>query len=401
MRGVTKLVPLLLLIAAPAAFAQDITARFYPEKQEYVIGEPILVILEIRNNTSGAIEAGEDGCDWMHPDQFQVTNAPRVHEIGLFGCAPFGGIAGDCLSGAQKIPARGILQKRFLLNARNSAQFDLSLPGTYHLTARRTVTIYGKGGFRDVIENIPAENEFDITVREPEPGELQGLYQRFVKELSSHDYQAKWLAAEALTQNPPRFLEPVILALAGSSDLSQRFQSIQGLKHLATPAARAKLMEMASGPNEGLAQRAIPALGEIANPDDCSAMLKIAARWRQYTEEQAYMAAGRICGGKAIPILIGALRRADKDLAQGLAIALGNTASRDAIPPLIGLLGSPDEWVRRDAEGALFTLTHRSMQDVSTPAAAAQVAYGWRGWWFLNASSAQIYSPDQCPSAGN
>lgn len=102
MRYTSKLIPLFLLFVVPVSFAQDITARFYPEKQGYVVGEPIVIVLEVKNGTSQAIQAGEDDCDWMHPNEFHVTNAPIISSVSLFGCAPLGGIAGDCLIGAQK-----------------------------------------------------------------------------------------------------------------------------------------------------------------------------------------------------------------------------------------------------------------------------------------------------------
>lgn len=308
-----------------------------------------------------------------------------------------GGMAGDCLIGAQEVPARGTLTK-FFLNGPGGSHFDISSAGTYHIKATKTVTIDGNGGFGDVIAKVVAEDKFDILIREPADGELEGSYAGYVEELSSSDYETRAFAAQALTQDPPKFLEPVVLSLASSEDQGLRFPSINGLRHLATPAARAKLIEMASGSDESLAQQAIPALGEIANPDDCAAMLRIAGRATQYTKAESYRAAGRICGERAVPILVGLLPTADQQLAQAAATALGNTGSREAVPPLINLLASRDQWVRTEAERALFTLTHRAIQDVSTPAAAAQVSSDWRSWWLMNSDSSQIYGPDQCPA---
>jgi HEAT repeat protein len=194
----------------------------------------------------------------------------------------------------------------------------------------------------------------------------------------------------------------VILSMADSRNDLLQFPSIDGLKRLATPAARAKLVALSSLSDTAggsLAQQAIPALGEIANSDDCSAILGIASRTKQYTQGEAYMAAGRICREKAVPALNGALAGADEELAQSVATALGNTGSHQAVPVLIDLLASPDEFVRTDAEDALFTLTHRSIQDVSTPSAAARVSSAWRSWWFGNSDSATIYRPDECPAA--
>jgi hypothetical protein len=389
--------------AAPAASAQGITARFYPEKQEYLVDEPIVIVLEVKNATSHEVEMEDEGCNWLYPVQFEVTNAPVIHEVGLLGCAPEGWTGGDCPISALQVPARGILRKRYLLNGPDDTQFDVSSAGTYHIKASKEVRIDRNGKLWDVIATIDAENEFDILLREPADGELDARFAPYVKDLTSSDLETQWLAAEAVTQNPPGFLEPVILSMADSGDDALRFAAINGLKKLASPAARAKLIELASasgsGQDEGLAQQAIPALGEIANSDDCSAILRIAARTKQYTQGEAYMAAGRICREKAVPALNGALAGADEELAQSVATALGNTGSREAVPVLIDLLTSTDESVRIEADSALFTLTHRNIEDVSTPAAAARVSSAWRSWWFGNSDSAPVYRPDECPAA--
>lgn len=392
-----------LFVLAPATFGQQITARFYPEKQQYFVGEPIVLVLEVRNGTSHAVEMEDGGCDGADNNDFQVTNAPVLREPSLFGCVPPGATLYDCLMGAEQVPANGILRKRFLLNGPRHVQYDIGSAGTYHLKASKQVRIDRDGELWDVMATIDAENEFEILLSEPGEGELEARFAPYIKHLNSPDVETQQLAAQAVTQNPPEFLEPVILSMADSRDDVLRFAAINGLKKLASQAARAKLIELASASgsvdDESLAQQAIPALGEIANPEDCEAILRIAAHAKQYTQGEAYMAAGRICHEKAIPNLTSALAGPDEELAQSVATALGNTGSRDAVPLLIDLLASPDESVRIEADSALFTLTHRSIEDVSSPALAAQVLSGWRNWWFANSQSAAIYGPDQCPAA--
>jgi HEAT repeat protein len=398
----TAIAFLLVLASVPAASAQDITAWFYPEKQEYVVGEPIVIVLEVKNATSHEVEMEDSSCDGDRSNHFQVTNAPILHDASLFGCVPPGSDFYDCLIGAEQVPARGILRKRYLLNGPDETQFDIASAGTYHIKTSKEARIDGKGGFGDLVADVHVENEFDILIREPADGELQSLSAPYEKDLNSRAFETQELAAHALTQNPPEFLEPVILSMADSRDDALRFAAIDGLKKLATPAARAKLIELASDSSsvqeEGVAQQAIEALGEIANPDDCSSILRIASHAKGYTGAEAFIAAGWICRVGAIPTLVNFLRTADWYQAAGVAAALGNTGSRKAIPPLIDLLASPDESVRIEADSALFTLTHRGIQDVSTPAAAAQVQSAWRGWWLMNSDSAPVYRPNQCPA---
>ena len=97
-------------------------------------------------------------------------------------------------------------------------------------------------------------------------------------------------------------------------------------------------------------------------------------------------------------MLASLLPSADDQLAAAVATGLGNTASRDAIRPLISLLLSSDAFVRRQADAALFTLTHhgkpRELNDSTDP---KQSYLEWRSWWAMNSQAAQIYTPDECP----
>jgi hypothetical protein len=389
MRKLLKTALAVLFLPVPSALAQDLTAHFYPEKQEFVIGEPVIVVLEVENNTSRTVEVEHD-CDWLHPEQLQIANAPAKKEVRLTGCAPSGGWAGSCGVGVRITPAGEQFERRFLLDR----EFDFSRPGVYHVKASRRVKVYGDG-FDDPIADLDAQDQFDIVLREPRGRELEDAYQPFIADLGSTDEGTKSAAASALTQNPPRFLEGVILSLAANDETV--FQSVDGMERLATPAARAKLVEMSSAKDRGLRERAIAALGRIGNSEDCDAILNIAAE-NELEQTQAYVAAGRICRSGAVSVLASLLPSADDQLAAAVATGLGNTASRDAIRPLISLLLSPDAFVRREADAALFTLTHHGKpRELNDPTDPKQSYLEWRSWWAMNSQAAPIYTPDECP----
>jgi|HubBroStandDraft_1064217.scaffolds.fasta_scaffold01670_14 hypothetical protein len=382
----------LLLVVAPTTFAQDITARFYPEKQEYLVGEPVIIVLEVVNNSSNDIEVDDGHCYWIDPEQFQIADAPSRKEVSLSGC-PSGGSGGSCVAATRKTAAGARFEQRFLL----AGAFDLSQPGTYHVKALRHVNIYGGGRSDDVITTVDAQSSFEILLRQPKQGELEAAYQPFLTDINGTDEERKTLAMSALTQNPPQFLEKAILSLA--ADGSAPFGSVDGLEHLATPAARARLIELASGDDQFLRQQAVYALGEIGDPGDCDAILNIAAHNRRYDETDAYLAVGRVCRERGVPFLAGLLPSAHQRLATAVATGLGNTASRKSVPILIGLLVSPDFYVRQEAADALLTLTHRETTEdvVADPSEARQAHSEWRSWWDLNSQTAPIYGPDECP----
>jgi hypothetical protein len=64
----------LFLAHAPQCSAQQITGRFYLEKHDYLVGEPIIVVFEMVNGTPDTLQIGEGGCPEMS-DQFHDDNA--------------------------------------------------------------------------------------------------------------------------------------------------------------------------------------------------------------------------------------------------------------------------------------------------------------------------------------
>jgi len=390
MKSLTKLLFASLLVWAPHASAEQITARFYPEKQHYLVGEPIIVIFEIVNSSAKAVEIGDSNCPLFGPDQFEVDNAPPRRTIELYGCG-LKGMGGSCAGSLREIAAGEEYRKRLLLEG----AFELDSPGNYHIRAKREQTIHSK----DKIElgvDLKVASEFDVDLRAPNSGELEAAYQPFLIDLHSRDIMVRSFAATAVTQNPPSFVEAALLTL--SNDPVIPTASIEGLKSLADTTARARLLEMSSTASpENVRQPAIQALGEIGNPEDCRAMLAIASENKNYTQTEAYIVAGRICKETALPELNSLVTVDSSQLLMGVAGGLANTSSRMAVPPLIRLLQNPDRDTRQAAADALATLTHRTAKlGIEDEGSAKQSQTEWSDWWSVNGSTATIYNSDQC-----
>jgi len=384
----TKVAFVFLLAHVNQVSAQQITGRFRPEKEHYLVGEPIFIVFEVVNSTARTVEIAEDNCSSFH-QPFKVDSAPTKKQFSLFGCQ--GGFGGSCAGSWHEVLPGTIYQKRFLLEG----PFQLDQPGIYHIRANRDEEIRSKET-NEVVVALNVQSEFDVDLRLPQEGELKAAYQPLLNDLQSRDVMVRSLAASAVTQNPPQFTETAILALAEDRVLASA--SVEGLKNLASPAARAKLLQMSmtSSP-ENLRQAAIQALGEIGNPDDCQWILDLASQSINYTQIEAYMAAGRICKDQAIPVLYSLIPTADPEPLKGLVFAFGNTSSRRVVSPLISLLQSPDQNIRRDVAGTLATLTHRTSKYGIEDIGSALQAYGeWLDWWAAYDKTAPIYSSDQC-----
>jgi len=388
-----KLAILFTIALLPHLSAQQITARYYPEKQHYLVGEPIIVVYEFINASPKAVTHYESNCQLFSPNKFEVDDAPPPKRtVELYGCGPKI-IAGSCLGSLREIRPNGKSQERFLLEG----AFELNAPRKYHIRAKRSERVHAAKR-NELIVELNVASEFDVTLRAPKAGELEAAYQAFFGELTSRNSMVQFLAASAIAQNPPFFAEAILLSVATDPSHFASAYAVRGLQRLATPSARATLLQMASPMSpKGLQQHAIEALGLIGNPEDCQAMLAIASASRNYTQAEAYTAAGRICKERALPALTALAGADDRQLLMGVAGGLANTYSRSAVPPLITLLQSPDSITRGHAEDGLAKLTHRrSKYGVEDEDAAEQSHIEWLNWWSVSGNTAPIYGSDQC-----
>src|ERR1700756_2583615 len=101
LKFLARLAVAFLLAYVPYASAQQVTGRFYPEKQQYLVGEPVIVDFEVVNGSSKVFETSEDNC--FH-GYFEVDNAAPEKRVRLFGC-PRPGMSGDCLIVTRQISA--------------------------------------------------------------------------------------------------------------------------------------------------------------------------------------------------------------------------------------------------------------------------------------------------------
>jgi hypothetical protein len=379
MKLLTKLAFIFFLSQAISVSAQQVTSRFYPEKEEYLAGEPVFVVFEVVNNSSETVQFSENNCT----QPFQIDNAPNKKKFSLFSDCGLG-YGGSCAGNMRAIAPYSKYQKKFLLDG----PFQLGQPGIYHVRAKLDRAISDKQTGDVIAANV--ESEFDVEFRLPQDGELRTAYTPILNDLQSRDFTARYLAAAGVIQNPPQFAEAAILAMAEDRGLAN--MSVEGLKKLASPATRTKLMEMAAI-NSPETQPAIEALGEIANPNDCNAILAVASQSVNYTQDEAYMAAGRICKEEADSLVLTGNPR----LLRGLAVALGNRTPRSVVPVLFSLLRSSDAEIRRDVVNALTVLTHRTSKYGIDNENSAEQSYGeWLKWWRVNGNTTPFYNADEC-----
>jgi hypothetical protein len=382
---------LVLMFVATAvpqtAWAEQISGQLYPEKRTYLLGEPVFVVLDLVNAGSQPVWISVS-CTWLDT-RFDALTAPKPRQgASLFGCG-VGGFAGSCGGSAREVLPGKHYKRRYLLDG----PFRIDSPGVYPIRAWHKVDIYaGETGYQ-IVASQELVSEFELSFIEGSEKELASVYAPVLRDLESADPETNSLGRSAVLQDPPPFLEDLILAMA--EDPQTAAASISGLQRLATVRAKAQLAELSAAHNpEYIRQMAVSALGELGDPAYCSLMLDIARESREYSRFIALRAAGYLCGEVALPLVTGLLGEADASSRFEAAYALGNTHSRDAVPTLISLLLDADANVRRAARDSLASLTHRYPKSNDGP--ARRTHDDWANWWVSNGASAAIYRIDEC-----
>ncbi len=254
---------LLLMFAATTVprpgWAEQIRGQLYPEKRTYLIGEPVFVVLDLANTGSQPAWISSS-CAWLDT-RFEAPTAPKPRRgVSLFGCAG-GGVAGSCGGSAREIPPGEHYKRRYLLDG----FFRLDSPGVYPIRAWHKVDIYaGETGYQ-IVASQELVSEFELNFIEGSEEELASVYAPVLRDLKSPDPETSSLARAAVLQNPPPFLENVILAMA--EDPPTAAGSVFGLQQLATVRTKAQLAELSAAHNpEYIRQMAVSALGELGDP---------------------------------------------------------------------------------------------------------------------------------------
>ena len=374
----------LWLVSPVLAEGQQLAVRVHAENPTSVLGEPVFLVVEITNVSSRMVEFDDGKCAQSFKPVTEVNHPKRDKQYGCSG----GGSGGSCAGRFVQLKPREKLTHRYLL----TDGVEPDYVGVFNYTLERQIRFYANDGSHAVINQQEVSEPFTVNIVNANQSRVEADYAPLLADLKSPDPERHWLALEAITEHPQAFLEAVIL------ELSQKPQtmsiSIRGLKKLGTDRAKRRLAELTGSEyEESERQPATTALVELGDSGYCELMLQLMKLRQGYTSEIAARGAGLLCGDKAVPQLASLLLLGpNKFPPDEIAYALGNTNSRTAVPILIDLLDNSDVGVRRAAQEARYTLTHRPSGDDS-----ASEHQDWVSWWALQGKTAQIFDPSECP----
>ncbi len=390
--GLKIAVPLLALSCCPVGIcAEGLTGRFYPEKETYLLGEPIFIVYQVKNEGGKPVPWGSG--PFYGPCAggftFEVPGAVLRPEWQP-GCR---GISGSCLGSIGQLgPGEESIQ-RFLLNER----FEFKEPGEYDVEAVTAVSVQPNS---NPPEEVEFRSSFRITLVKGDPRELEGAFQPYVRRLKEGYTLRAQEAAVAVTMLAPSFLQDLILHLARDSDEWKAGLAIDALLRLNTPEARESLTQLAQqrgGDVNGIEQTTIEKLGETGDRAYLPALVSLARDSYRYNRYSAARATGELGRVEAVPFLLSLLQDSDPLVREGAVQGLAGTQSREAVPGVLSMFTDSDAEVRASAVNSFTSLTHAPGDFNSVDAAGAEQAKTRASlWWRLNGERSLIYGPQGC-----
>lgn len=376
-------------------YAQQYEAQFTLEKETWLAGEPVIADFELKNISKVAIKVNDSDC--FHNTWFESDDAPKpsAQLINLQGCSAGIGYGGSCLEQSRLVQPGETQTRRYVVKD----GFSLREPGEFHVRAHRWVQLLDPSEAYKSLAESQTTTYLTVKVKPSDRSQVLAIYESFERASRDSDHNVAGFALDALTADPPEYLESVMISLA--DDKRRAYSAIRGLSRIGTESSHRKLAQVVDSSEGALQQIALSSLADAADPLFCDFMLEKMTKLKDWSQSLAIMSAGASCGQKALPRLL-ALDIQDSGRRAAIATGLGNSGSPAAVPILIDMLVDPDPFVRASADGGLFTLTHRnSAKSTSVAADARDARSDWTSYWALHSKDQHIYKAKDCPSNKN
>jgi hypothetical protein len=396
-----KLARLLFLLALSTAsgFCQvSITVKL--DQSEYLVGEPIFVIVDATNIGAEALgySTGDGHADLTVPGG-QHKQAPLLR-----GCyTGVGSGSGGGIFHPPLIPPGQTVSFRYLLKGYRlrSGAYVLRANGKagvrWFFGAGRNSSPVSERKVGDPVEGATFDVSLSLSIREGTEDELRQRYVRYVNIAVSESGMSvpSREAREAIAEMAPPFLEKTILEFANQPETAAL--AVEGLGQIPTPASREDLVRLYDKSADLTLRAAIvEKLAGIATlaelPFFASLLPGRSSKLDDRIRVPAVLGIGRLGGEDAVKALQSAPASPNPEVRQTVALALGNTRSPAAVPILIEMYS--DEPVRNDVCGALATLTHYQWCDGGGSVTETQAK--WKEWWGSHASRLRLYGIDEC-----
>ncbi len=388
--------------ASPAQV--DYVARFRPDQQSYLLGEPIFCVFTLENTGTRTL-----AFSYRLPSRVlnrELEQEPRFSVQDEKGRPladpapkPCGGVKGSVVYGYVTLPPGRTHSERWLVNQ----WARLASPGRYRLRAERRLPLYleapGADAHQRPVAYALAINELDFEVKPATESDLEAAFAPYRKALDGGTSADFAEAALVVTTLPHLFLLPRLETLASARSPEggvARSQALEGLARLGTRQAWQAIAAVARGPapdrrpgsssrppDDSVRAYAVLLLGEKADPAFLPTLAELVSNGPEELRGGALRALGFFHDARANQTLFERLHAPSSGDRVNAILGLKNLESRDAVPALMAMLNDPAPEVRQVAHFALGSLTGAKLNlapNAST-AEAARVAQEWHAWW--------------------
>jgi hypothetical protein len=408
-KTMTKVIAVAICLLAGPAWAQ-VEVQVRAEKPQFLAGEPIFVIVEVRN--VGTEQVAYNGASVKPPPELSVRNGERRVVKGLMGCGSGSGVGGGF----------GVTDHPPMLQPGTSTTFRYLLrgyrlkPGTYELRVSGAVDVAWREpsfvqtgaprpaftrSITEPVEGAIIDRTLALTIVVASEGALRAAYAPYVAAAAESFSRAGNQAVDGILEMAPAFLEPEIRTLVKRRGHERGFAyaAAEALAEIDTPSSRAELIDWFDHSDDlQIRSSIVNAVARARHPDNLPFLVTLlpgrSTQVDNRIRRDAALGIGMIGGEAAVETLRDAPRSPDPLVAGAMLEALGNTRSNSAIPILIERAEGQRGYVSNDVCNALITLTHLGW---CGGVGLEETQKKWRAWWGANAKDVRIYSPDDCP----
>ncbi|MGC2171295.1 MAG: HEAT repeat domain-containing protein [Candidatus Sulfotelmatobacter sp.] len=369
-----------LWFASLSASAQDLQGRFYPEKERYVVGEPVIFNVEIKNTGNQVVYLPAKGSKCLDTYAFSVSGS---------GAACRATWDAACQDDESPLAPGDVIHGEWPLDS----WYRFEREGKYAVSATRHVPIRNSRG---EIHDFIFSSKFEVNLEPADPLHIRSILQEFERNLHSNDPDVRHAALDVLATTAPSYFEATALRLSRDEDPFVVLHAVAALGRMNTPETRAALADVIapgkssaeSAPNKpvtdyGVARiRAIEALGRSGDGSYQGLIERYTDDKNEYVQLAAMVAIAELGKAEAVPELERFLFSADPVTRKNAAYGLRYSTAPDAVETLIDAIADKDSTVRERVLTSLNQVTGQSFGDNSPDVASAlKIQNEWRLWW--------------------
>lgn len=356
---------------------EQLQGRFYGEPQTYMVGEPVLFSVDIKN-------AGPDSVYIHTQDSASCVDTYdfSVQKTGSAVCtARWDAACGD----------KPVLLKP---GENEAGQWPLNYwfqfegEGTYEVSATRHIPVMSMSGEH---RDFTFSSKFSVKISPLDPARVEATLQDFEKKLYSTDPEVRHAALDVLASTSPDYFQDVALRVARSKDAFAVMHAIGALERINSPETRAALGDLLTTDEpkteeEVMVRRnALQALGHCGDRGYESLIQRYLDDKNEGTQLIAMVAIAQLGRADAVSELEPFLFSANPVARKNVAWALSYSKFPEAVEVLISAIPDKDPAVR---DRILASLTDLTGYSVGQAKAGNESVLGlknrWDLWWRQN-----------------